>query len=187
MKKMLALLLSLILTLSCCAALAEQTPAKTELGSIRMNGAFKLQCSLPEGYEINIASKDDEGMIAVIETEDKTKPQMFLVIEFDEIYSDVKRMNDMTEEQLQQIVDTFTNAGDDVTVSYRETSHGTKLLIAQEATDTVDFIAIISVYEGYMIEFDLFAGKDAAEGLTENQIQMCIDFLSDLDFIPEEA
>lgn len=187
MKKSIALLLSLMLTLSCCAALAEQTPVKTELGSIRMNGAFKLQCNLPEEYEINIASKDDEGMIAVIETEDKTKPQMFLAIEFDEIYSDVKRMNDMTEEQLEQIVNTFTNAGDDVTVSYRETSHGTKLMIVQEAIDTIDFIAIISVYEGYMIEFDMFAGKEASEGLTEKQIQMCVDFLSDLDFIPEEA
>ena len=187
MKKMFALLLSLILALSCCAALADEAPAKTELGSIRMNGAFKLQCNLPEGYQIDILTKDDEGLIALIEAEDKTKPQMFLVIEYDEVYSEVKRMNDMTEEQLQQIIDTFSNDGDEVTVSYRETSHGTKLMLAQEAVDSIDFLAILSVYEGYMIEFDMFAGKDATEGLSESQIQMCVDFLSDLDFIPEEA
>ena len=63
MKKLFAILLSLALALGCCAALAE-APAKTELGSINLNGVFKLQCSLPENYEIKIASKDDEGLIA---------------------------------------------------------------------------------------------------------------------------
>jgi K+-sensing histidine kinase KdpD len=96
-------------------------------------------------------------------------------------------MNDMTEDQLQQIVDTFVNGGDEVTVSYRETSHGTKLMIVQEAEGSVDYVAIVSVYEGYMIEFDMMTGVSDEEGLTEAQIQMCIDFLSDLDFIPEEA
>ncbi len=185
MKKLFALLLTLALALGCCAALAE-TPVKTELGSINMNGVFKLQCSLPENYSIKIASKDDEGLIAVVETEDMTKPMMFLAIEFEEIFSDVKRMNDMTEEQLQDIIDTFAEDGDEILVSYGETSHGTKLMIAREAVDSVDFVSIITVYEGYMIEFDMLSGVEAEEGLTEEQIQMCIDFLSDLDFIPEE-
>ena len=185
MKKLFALLLSLALALGCCAALAE-TPVKTELGSIRLNGVFKLQCSLPENYEVNISSMDDEGLLAIIETEDAAKPTMFLAIEFDEIYSEVTRMNDMTEDQLQEIIDTFTDDGDEISVTYRETSHGTKLMIVQEAVDSVDFISIITVYEGYMIEFDMLAGVEAEEGLSEAQIQMCIDFLSDLDFIPEE-
>ncbi len=186
MKKLFALLLTLALALGCCAALAE-TPAKTELGSINMNGAFKLQCSLPDNYTLNIVSKDDEGLLAVIEPQDASKPMLFLTIEFDEIYYDVKRMNDMTDEQLQQILDTFTSEGDEVTVSYRETSHGTKLMIVTEAVESVDYVAIVSVYEGYMIEFDMMAAEGAEEGLTEAQIQMCIKFLSDLDFIPEEA
>ncbi len=186
MKKLFALLLILALLPGCCASLAE-APVKTELGSINMNGAFRLQCTLPEDYEITTISKDDEGLTAVISTEDAARPVMFLAIEFDEIYYDVKRMNDMTEDQLQQIIDTFTNDGDEVNVSYRETSHGTRLMIAQEAVNSVDYIVIMSVYEGYMIEFDLMAGAAAEEGLTESQIQMCIDFLSDLDFIPAEA
>ncbi len=186
MKKLFALLLSLAFALTCCAAPAE-TAAKTELGSIKMNGVFRLECRLPENFEINITSKDDEGLIAVIETEDKTKPMMSLTIEFDETYYDVKRMNDMSEDQLQHIIDTFVEDGDEVSVTYRETSHGTKLMIVREAVDSVDYISIVSVYEGYMIEFDMMAGVDAEEGLSEAQIQMCIDFLSDLDFIPEEA
>ena len=185
MKKLFALFLTLAL-LGCCASLAEGS-AKTEVGSINLNGAFRLQCTLPEDYEITTVSKDDEGLFALISTNDEARPMMYLGIEFDEIYYDVKRMNDMTEDQLQQIIDTFTEDGDEVTVSYRETSHGTKLMIVQEAVDSVDYLAIISVYEGYMIEFDMMAGAAAEEGLSESQIQMCIDFLSDLDFIPEEA
>ena len=186
MKKLIALLLALALMLGCCAALSE-TAAKTVLGSINMNGAFRLECNLPDNYEIEIADKDNESLLAIISTEDETKPMMFLAIEFDEIYYDVKRMNDMTEDQLQQIVDTFIMEGDEVSVSYRETSHGTKLMIVKDAADYVDYVAIISVYEGYMIEFDMLASGTEEEGLTEEQIQMCIDFLSDLDFIPEEA
>ena len=68
MKKLTAMLLALALLLGCCAALAEETAtaAKENIGSINMNGAFKLQCSLPAEYEIKIASKDDEGLIALI-------------------------------------------------------------------------------------------------------------------------
>ena len=186
MKKMIALVMILALLASCCAALAE-TPAKTELGSINLHGAFKLQGNIPEGYEIKIATMDNEGLIAVIETEDPTKPMMYMAIEFDETYADVKRMNDMTEEQLQPIIDSFANDGDEVTISYTETAHGTKLLVARDSDGFVDIVAFITVYEGYMIEFDMTTGSQASGPLTDEQIQMCIDFLSDLDFIPEEA
>ena len=93
----------------------------------------------------------------------------------------------MTEEQLQPIIDSFANDGDEVTISYTETAHGTKLLVARDSDGFVDIVAFITVYEGYMIEFDMTTGSQASGPLTDEQIQMCIDFLSDLDFIPEEA
>lgn len=186
MKKITALVLLFSLALGLCCALGEAN-VKTELGSINLNGAFKLQCSVPENYQIKIASKDNEGLIALIESEDAAKPRMYLSIEFDETYYDVKRMNDMTEEQLQAIVDTFTNDGEEVAVSYRETAHGTKLMMVQDTLDDTSFVAFITVYEGYMVEFDIVPGSEMQGGLTEEQIQLSIDFLSDLDFIPEEA
>ena len=186
MKKMIALLLSLALLSGCFAAVAEN-PDKTQLGSITLNGAFKLQCNLPAGYTVQIQEKDSEGLHAVIESEDSLKPVMYLAIEFDELYYDVKRMNDLTEEQLQAIANTFEIDGDEVNITYKETSHGSKLMMATDAQDAVDFVSFISVYVGYMIEFDMLPGQTAEGGLTEEQIQMCIDFLSDLDFIPVEA
>lgn len=186
MKKLFALVISLALLMSCCAALAETTE-KTELGSINLNGAFKLQGVIPEGYELSIMTMDNEGMIATIRSADETKPVMYMAIEFDEAYYDVKRMNDMTDEQIQSIKDTFADDGDEMEFSFMETAYGTKLLVAKDKDGEVDIVVILTVYEGYMIEFDMVTGPAATETLTEAQIQMCVDFLSDLDFIPEEA
>ena len=189
MKKMLAMLLTLALTLTCFAALAEEQP-KEQLGSINMNGAFKLQCTVAEGYQMYVQSKDDEGLLAMISSEDKAKPIMFFAIEFDEQYAEIKRLNDLSEEELQELASTFTTENETVSVSYTETSHGTKLMLVRDASDIVTYASFLTIYEGYMIEFDMVPGYDmtmAGEGLSESQIQMCVDFLSDLDFIPEEA
>ena len=193
MKKIIALVLALALTLGCFAALAEEN-TKTQLGVVDMTGAFKLQCTLPEGYEINIEQKDNEGLTARISSSVEGKPTLLLIIEFDEQYYDVKRMNDLTEEQLQQIIDTFPE-DDNLDVSYTETSHGTKVMIVKgianpedyadfkEGNAPVKYVALLSVYEGYMIEVDI--GDEAETGLPEDLIKTVIDFMSDLDFIPE--
>ena len=49
-----------------------------------------------------------------------------------------------------------------------------------EVRDAVDFVDFYTIYLGYEIEFLLTPGT---EGLSEAQIQMCIDFLSNLDFV----
>lgn len=187
MKKIIALVLALALTLSCYAALAE-TPAKTEIGTIDMAGAFKLQCTLPEGYELNIDQKDNESLIATIISEDPAKLPLFLTIEFEESYYDVKRMNDMPEEELQEIIETFPNY-EEANVSYTETAHGTKVMVVKGSDAQMNYVAFFSIYEGYEIELDLIEmlEEEGAESkLTDELIQKCISFLSDLDFIPEE-
>ncbi len=181
MKKIIAAALSLILLLSCCAALAE-TAEKTQLGTISMNGEFKLQCSLPEDYRLMITKKNDLFLSAVLSSPDPAKPMMQLIIGYDDMYANVKRMNDLSEEDLMIIAASFEE--DIVEISYTETAYGTLLMVAREVgDDTTDFISFISVYEGYMIEFLVVPGEEAAE-LTDEQIQTCIDFLSELDFIP---
>ena len=193
MKKIFALVLALALVLGCCAALAEE-PAKTQLGIVDMTGAFKLQCNLPEGYEISIEEQDNEGLTAKISSGIPGKPTLFLVIEFDELYYDVKRMNDLTEQQLQEIIDTFPE-DDHLDVSYTETAYGTKVMIVKGSADyedyaaymegeaRVDYVAFLSVYQGYMIEIDILDENET--GLPDDLIKTCIDFMSDLDFIPE--
>ncbi len=180
MKKIIAAALSMILLLSCCAALAE-TAEKTQLGTISMNGEFKLECNLPEDYRLMITKKNDLFLSAVLSSPDPTKPMMQLIIGYDDLYANVKRMNDLSEDDLKIIAASFVE--DVVEISYTETSHGTLLMVAREiADDDTDFVSFISIYEGYMIEFLVVPGDNATE-LTDEQIQTCIDFLSDLDFI----
>ena len=73
----------------------------------------------------------------------------------------------------------------DVEMSYRTTAYGTKLLVVREVGSDTDFVDILSVYKGYLIEFVMTPNSQAAsQTLTDQQIKMCVDFLSELDFIP---
>lgn len=180
MKKTLAILLCLAMLLS-CAAVAE-TADKTYLATVDMKGAFQLQCALPEGYEIEEIESNESTYIAMLKA-DETRPVLTLSIAYNELYSDVFRMNDLDAETLAQIETSFQTE-DNVDISYTETAYGTKLLIAREVGDDTDFVDILSVYKGYSIEFVMTPNPEAKnQSLTDAQIQMCIDFLSELDFV----
>ena len=73
----------------------------------------------------------------------------------------------------------------DVEITYRETGYGTKLLIARETGTDTDFVDILAIYKGYFIEFNMTPNpKAAVQTLTDQQVRMCIDFLTDVDFNP---
>ena len=155
-----------------------------KLGRLSVNGEFDITCKLPEGYNVQVINQLGNSIIASVTSDDMTKPQLFLSIAFDEAYADVERMNDMTDEDLQALEATFF-AENDVVITYALTGLGTKLLIAREIGTDTDFVDILSVYKGYFVEFNMTPNPKAAnQVLTEDQIRMCIDFLTNVDFIP---
>ncbi len=163
---------------------AEEKPAKEQMGKLIVNGEFALQCQLPEGYTMQLINAMGARINAYITSEDAEKPILQLSIAFDELYAGVDRMNDLSEEALKALEATFTELNE-VEISYRETAYGTKLLIARETGDDTDFVDILSVYKGYSIEFVMTPNPGAKnQTLTDEQIRMCIDFLSELDFVP---
>ena len=169
-------------------ASAITTPAdgKEKLGKLSVNGEFDLTCTVPEGYKLSVVDMRGTKIIASIKPDDMTRPELSLTVAFDDTYSNVERMNDMSEEDLKILEETFTEL-DDVEISYSETGHGTKLLIAREGKGdgVVDYVDILAIYKGYFIEFIMTPGEYMAnKSLTEEQIQMCIDFLTDVDFVP---
>ena len=158
-------------------------PAKEQMGKLNVNGEFTLQCQLPEGYSMQLINTLGTKIIAFITSEDAEKPILQLSIAFDELYADVDRMNDLSDEALKGLEESFAEMND-VEISYRETAYGTKLLIAREVGDDTDFVDILSVYKGYSVEFVMTPNPDAqSQALTDAQIQMCIDFLSEVDFV----
>lgn len=181
MKKTLAILLVLALTLGCAAAVAENTEKKY-LATVNMGGAFELKCDVPEGYAIRQIESTDSAYIAMI-TADAGRPTMYLSIAYNELYSDVQRLNDLDAEALSEIEATF-DLEEEVEISYTETSHGTKLMMVKEVKDAVDFVDFYSIYMGYEIEIVVVAQNET--GLTDEQIQVVVDFLSELDFVEAE-
>ena len=123
-------------------------------------------------------------MIASINPTDTEKPILYLSVAYNDLYANVKKMNDMSAEDLAVLERSFTEQ-DDVEISYRETAYGTKLLVAREVGSDTDFVDILSVYQGYFIEFVMTPNPGmASKTLTDEQVRMCIDFLTDLDFVP---
>ena len=161
----------------------ENKNAKEQMGKLNVNGEFSLQCQLPEGYSMQLINTLGTKINAFITSENPEKPILQLSIAFDDLYSDVARMNDLSPEAIAFLESTFTDMND-VEISYKETAYGTKLLIAKEVGDDTDFVDILSVYRGYFIEFVMTPNPTAQnQTLTEEQVQMCIDFLSELDFV----
>lgn len=159
-------------------------PVKEQMGKLNVNGEFSLQCQLPEGYSMQLINSLGTKINAFITSEDVNQPILQLSIAYNELYSSYKRMNDMPQEELDLLENTFTDQNT-VDISYAETAYGTKLMIVREVGQDKDFVDIMSVYEGYSIEFVMSPNPYSSnQTLTDQQIQMCIDFLSELDFVP---
>ena len=164
----------------------QETASETndQLGRLSVNGEFDLTCKLPETYKMQVINAKGNSVLALITSEDITKPDLTLSIAYEDIYKDVERLNDLPEDELKKLEATFTET-DDVEISYGETTHGTKLLICKEndGDGDTEYVQILTIYMGYSIEFQMSPSDNAAEkSLTDEQIQMCIDFLSNLDF-----
>ena len=181
MKKLIALMLSLALLLGCACAVAE-TAEKTEIPTLSVNGTFKLKGLIPEGYKLGIINQDSIGLTAIMGSSDAAKPQVTISIAFNEEYADLDRFNNVSEEDYEAIKESFTEEND-VTFEDRETAYGTKLLAVTESPENgIEFMDVYTIYKGYEIEFVMTPGS---EELTEENMQMMIDFLSDLDFVEE--
>ena len=57
---------------------------KTDLGVIDINGAFSLQCRMADGYSIVPVKSTSDQMVAIISSEDPSKPVLQLCVAYDE-------------------------------------------------------------------------------------------------------
>ena len=191
MKKTVAILLCLM-TLFSCAAMAESASAEKEsMGTVNVEGAFDLRCAIPEGYTLNVITNEYNGLIAMITSEAEGKPDIYLSIGYNDMYYGVERLNDLDEEAVTAITDSFLEE-DDVDISRMTTAYGTELLVIKEIRDETDYVDFYTIYKGYEIELiitHVTAGDSDEEEaavipVSEEEIKMAVQFLSDLDFIP---
>ena len=98
MKKVILILFCLALTLNFASAVAE-TAEKTAIGTISMNGAFELRGVLPEGYQLTVITEEPGHYLASLSADD-SKPAMAISIAYEELMSEVDRLNDLDENAL---------------------------------------------------------------------------------------
>ena len=166
------------------AVTADTQDSTQKLGTLNVNGVFDLTCKLPENYTLQVVNMRGTSLVASILPNNMTSPQMYLSIGYDEMYGDIARLNDLNDEQLAALEATFDEMNE-VEISYQNTGYGTKLMVAREVGSDTDFVDILTIYNGYLIEFNMTPNPAvASQTLTNAQIGMCIDFLTNLDFVP---
>ena len=174
MKKILMVALSLIMILSVAAAAAETA----EMTTLKVNEVFTIQGKIPEGYSYQTLQEEELYIIGML-TGEVGKPMVTVSIAYNEEYDEVERFNDVDDATVEEIKNSFLEMDDGVVFEDLETSHGTRLLKA--ADPNKDFIDIYTIYKSYELEFVLTPG---AEPLSDADVQMLVDFISDIEFVP---
>ncbi len=169
MKRIIVLAMSLMLILGVSAGLADE---KTELGSVE---AFSIRSIIPEGYTFSLITSNGLNLVGIL-SGGEGKPTVTVSIAFSEEYAGVERFNDVDEQTVQEIKDSFLNM-DDVVFEDLETAYGTRLLKVTQANRS--FADIYSIYKGYETEFVVAAQSE----VTDEDIQMLVQFISDMDFV----
>ena len=180
MKKLIAAVLCALMCFCFSAVLAEQEQGLQEFGTIDANGLYKLTGTIPQGYEVSVETAETGLLHGTLLNQDSTKPALAFTIIFDETYANVERMNDLSEEDLDFLLSTFDDPEKEV--SYTETGYGTKLMCVSTQVENWDYLSILTIYKGYMVELNMFAGTGTDGTLTSEQKQIAVDFLSNMNF-----
>lgn len=175
MKKITALALSLIMILCAVCALAEDT-GKTEIGTLRVAEAFSIQSKMPEGYRYMPVRTGELNMVGILSA-GEGKPSVTISIAYNEEYDGIERFNDVDEATVEEIRESFLDSDEEVTFADMETAYGTRLL----KVSGDGFVDIYTIYKSYELEFVL-----TGSGLTDADVQMLVDFISDMDFVTVE-
>ena len=175
MKRITARALSLIMILCAVCAFAEDT-GKTEIGTLKVSEAFSIQSKVPEGYAYMPVTATELNMVGILSA-GEGKPAVYVSIAYNEEYEGVERFNDVDETVVEEIRESFREADEEVTFQDLETAYGTRLLKV-----TGDgFVDIYTIYKSYELEFVM-----TGEAFTDADVQMLVDFISDMDFVTVE-
>ena len=175
MKKITALALSLIMILCAVCALAEDG-GKTEIGTLKVGESFSIRSRLPEGYTYMPVTATELNMVGILSA-GEGRPSVTVSIAYNEEYEGTERFNDVDEAVVEEIRDSFREAGEEIAFEDLETAYGTRLL---KVTGN-GFVDIYTIYKGYELEFVM-----TGEGITDADVQMLVDFISDMDFAAVE-
>ena len=195
MKKTIAVLLCIMMLFSCAATAESIGSEKVTMGILGVNGAFELRCAIPEEYTLEVLDSEGGSVTAMISPDAAGKPSLSLSITYNDLYSDVARLNDLDPESAAAIADSFREE-DQVEISTMTTIYGTEIYVMKVGKDNVDYVVFYTIYRGYEIEIVMThmgsvglesEGKAEIVPVTDEEIRLAVQFLSELDFLSESV
>ena len=175
MKKIIALALSLMLILCASGVLAEEAE-KSEIGTLNVGRAFSIRSKLPEGYTFLPITRTELNIVGVLSA-GEGKPSVTVSIAYNEEFAGVERFNDVDEATVEEIRQSFLEVDGSIAFEDLETAYGTRLLKASGK----GIVDIYTIYKSYELEFVM-----EGENLSDADVQMMVDFISDMDFVAVE-
>ena len=175
MKKLLSAVLALALLLCCVSAFAES----------EIVPAFRFVTVIPEGYEAVDETWTDPFIVAqTIKPVAEGKPAIMTVVSYNDAFSDITFNADMAEDEFKARAEELAfdeENGQKLPYEVKETGLGTKVIVISYPDSYTEFY---SIWHGY--EVSLFAvnfdKEYNATPLTEEQVAMIMQFLTDMDF-----
>lgn len=206
MKKLIALTLSALLLLTCALALAEapaedltkeetltveevdsKNIAEGTLETIKVMDKYKITAVIPDGYSMDIIELD-LGVLIALTSDDISRPEINMTITQSEEpeYQGVTFKSSENPEQFEKLKALVAAETLNAEISTQTTAHGTELILVHEKTEVDEYLIIGCMWNGYLIEAHVFPGQ-GAEGLTEEQINTAIKFMSDFFIFEADA
>lgn len=177
MKKLLAILLSLLLTLTCVSAMAEAT-APTTVRFVEDSPNFDIEMPLPEGA--TVGEMTGAEMVSIVEVLNGNLAPVSVAIAASDIY-ETQSMNDLTDEEIEALKLIASEQYENPEVTVDVTPSGNKYIHIC-ANSEFDVDSIFTLYMGYFVE--LTQWHDDYESLGEDDYAFMLQLLYNIEFLP---
>ncbi len=173
-----AFMITIALTTASLPVIAEE-----RIQTVTMGGAFQVVVRVPEGYAYEEQWVNQTTYLAYLTPEDPQELRAMFTIALSELY-DGRTLNDFAEDEVSELIAIFQEHYDEPEHWITETGMGTKLILIREKSDADPHVEIITVYKGYEVAVLIEPGVSGIT-LTDAQIQLAIDFLTDMQITNE--
>ena len=175
MKKICAFALCLVLMLTCLCASAE---------NIDIGTGFLIQLTLPGGYSYEVENLGEDVPLRLVRflPAGEDGLYMYLYVSYDDSFAG-RSYADLSKEEKELLFGAGAVDMSNPSFSYAETAHGTQLVIVNENSDKDEYVDISTLYQGYFVEL-MLVKNDTSVQITDDEIDLAVDMLSDMWFVP---
>ena len=179
MKKMLALLLALLMALNLCAAVAEEIE-EIEKITIPYDDVLEFEMLFPDGYDFDTEFYENV-LILSIESADAAKPLFTMTVAPDEEYSELDRLNDLSDADYESYVQSLLQDYASPTWETFTTSYGSKTVFINDDNTESDVAVLVGIYLGYSMA--LYIEYADGREVDAQAIETAVQIYSDMDFV----